>query len=187
MKIGIAGIGGIGSNIAQHLARAGVKKIKIVDFDFVETSNLNRQFYFFSQVGKKKTDCLEKNLKAIFPAMEIEKINRKIKPGDAQKIFSNCDIVVEGFDDKNLKKMMVEEFCKTDKLIVSASGIAGETMDNITTKKMGNCFIVGDFTSDQTLHGVFGPKVTIVAAIMAGIILKHIKEKTDGKTNRLNP
>jgi len=178
MKIGIAGIGGIGSNVARHLAQAGVKELVIVDFDRVDTSNLNRQFYGVSQVGQKKTHCLEKNLKQIFPGMAIEAIDYKIEPGDAEHLFSDCPIVVEGFDKKGLKKMMMEELSGTGKILVSASGIAGNCMESITTRKMGNCHIVGDFVSDQADHVLFPPKVAVVAAIMAGIVLRQIMEKT---------
>lgn len=177
MKIGIAGIGGIGSNVARHLAQARVKEIKIVDFDRVEASNLNRQFYFFSQVGEKKTDSLEKNLKEIFPGMCIEKVEKKIEPKDARVLFSDCSIVVEGFDKKNLKKMIIEELSGTDQFVVSVSGIAGENMDGVTTIKLGNCHIVGDFISDQDEFALFPPKIAMVASIMAGIVLRHAKDK----------
>ena len=177
MKIGIAGIGGIGSNVARHLGQARVKEIRIVDFDCVEASNLNRQFYFFSQVGEKKTDSLEENLKRIFPGMGIEKVEKKIEPGDAKTLFSDCSIIVEGFDDKILKKMIIEELCGTDQLVVSASGIAGKNMDAVTTRKMGNCHIVGDFVSDQDDFELFAPKIAMVASIMAGIVLRHAKDE----------
>ncbi|MBU1195482.1 MAG: sulfur carrier protein ThiS adenylyltransferase ThiF [Proteobacteria bacterium] len=180
MKIGIAGIGGIGSNVARCLAQEKISEIKIVDFDVVEASNLNRQFYRFSQVGAKKTDSLEMNLKDIFPQMVIEKMDHAIKAGDAVKIFSDCDIVVEGFDSKALKKMIIEELAGTDKILVSASGIAGRHMDTVTTVKMGNCHIVGDFKSDQADHELFAPKIILVASIMAGIVLNTMTEdKTD--------
>ncbi len=172
IKIGIAGIGGIGSNVARHLAQAGIKEIIIVDFDRVEAANLNRQFYSFSQIGEKKTDSLEKNLKGIFPDMSIHKIDKKIKPGDPEKIFSCCNIIVEGLDDKTMKKNLIEELSMKHKIIVSASGIAGDNMDEITTKKMGNCYIVGDFISDENHLPLFPPKITMIASIMAGIVLK---------------
>ncbi len=177
MKIGIAGIGGIGSNVARHLAQARVESIKIVDQDLVEESNLNRQFYRISQVGRKKTDSLEENLREIFPGITIEKTDMTIGPGDAEALFSDCDMVVEGFDDKTLKKMIIEELGPTGKLLVSASGIAGRDMTGITIKKMGNCHIIGDFVSDQNSHELFGPKITLVAAHMAGKVLACIKEK----------
>lgn len=176
MKIGIAGIGGIGSNVARHLAQARIKEIKIVDFDLVEAANLNRQFYFVSQVGEKKTDSLEKNLKNIFPEMCIEKVDREIKPKDVGNLFSDCSIVVEGFDDKNLKKMIIEELSATDKIVVSASGISGKDMDTVTSKKMGNCHIVGDFISDKDDFALFPPKVAMVASIMAAIVLFHAED-----------
>ncbi|MCP3874625.1 MAG: sulfur carrier protein ThiS adenylyltransferase ThiF [Desulfobacteraceae bacterium] len=178
MKIGIAGIGGIGSNVARHLAQAGVKELKIVDFDCIESTNLNRQFYRFSQVGKRKTDSLEENLLEILPDMCIEKIEKKIKPGDASKLFSDCRIVVEGFDNKEFKKMIIEELSETNKVVVSASGIAGVNMETITTRKMGNCHVVGDFISDQDDHVLFPPKIAMVASIMASVVLRvHSKNK----------
>ncbi|MFA5906589.1 MAG: sulfur carrier protein ThiS adenylyltransferase ThiF [Desulfobacula sp.] len=177
MKIGIAGIGGIGSNVARHLAQARVESLKIVDQDLVDASNLNRQFYRMSQVGQKKTDSLEENLKDIFPGMIIEKTDMTLGPGDAGPLFSDCDIVVEGFDDKALKKMIIEELSPTGKLLVSASGIAGRDMTGVTIKKMGHCHIVGDLLSDQADFELFGPKVIFVSALMAGIVLTHIKEK----------
>ncbi len=174
-KIGIAGIGGIGSNVARHLVQAGLKDLLIVDFDRVEASNLNRQFYRFSQIGEKKTDCLEKNLIEISPGINIEKIDRKIKPGDLKEIFSCCDIVVEGFDNKIMKKTIIEELSETCAMLVSASGIAGYNMECITTKKMGNCHIVGDFVSDEKDFNLFPPKIAMVASVMAGIVLKYLR------------
>lgn len=177
MKVGIAGIGGIGSNVARHLAQARIKSIKIVDQDLVEASNLNRQFYRMSQVGKKKTDSLVENLKEIFPEMTIEKKDMTLGPGDAGQVFSDCDIVVEGFDDKALKKMIIEELSIVGKNLVSASGISGTDMIGVTVRKMGNCHIVGDFISDSESVELFGPKIILVAALMAKIVLTHIKEK----------
>jgi len=176
MKIGIAGIGGIGSNVARHLAQAKVKVIKIVDFDGVEICNLDRQFYHASQTGAKKTDSLEANLKEIHPVMVIEKVDQKIGPGDVKSIFSDCRIVVEGFDDKQLKKMIIEELSGTDKTIVSASGIAGEDMDGVSVRKIGNCHIVGDFVSDQDDYALFPPKVAMVTAMMSSIVLQALKD-----------
>ncbi len=173
MKIGIAGIGGIGSNVARLLAQARVKQIKIVDFDAVEQSNLNRQFYTLSQVGEKKTLSLKTNLKQIYPEMAVEIVEKRIGPGDAQQLFSDCGVVVEGFDDKLLKKMMAEELSAAGTNLVSASGIAGTDMGSVGVKKMGNCHIVGDFVSDQGDHVLFPPKIAMIAAMMAGIVLNE--------------
>lgn len=178
MVVGIAGIGGIGSNVARLLAQAKVGQIKVVDFDEVEVSNLNRQFYRTSQAGKLKTDSLVENLKQIYPEMKIKTVDQKIEPGDCEKLFSDCDVVVEGFDDKVLKKMIIEELGQTSKVLVSACGIAGDNLDQVSIKKMGNCHIVGDFVSDQDDHDLFPPKISMITAIMAKIVLEQLKGKT---------
>ena len=176
MKIGIAGIGGIGSNVARHLAQAKLIHLKIVDFDRVEISNLNRQFYSIDQAGKLKTLSLAQNLLGIFPDMIIEPIDCRMEQGDALKVFFDCDIVVEGFDNKASKKMLIEELADSGKQVVCASGISGEEMEGVGVKNLGNCHIVGDFVSDMEELPLFPPKIGLVASLMAGIVLKLVKE-----------
>jgi len=176
MKVGIAGIGGIGSNVARHLAQAKLLHLKIVDFDWVEISNLNRQFYSIDQAGKLKTLSLAQNLLGISPQMVIEAIDCRMEPGDAVKLFFDCDIVVEGFDNKAAKKMLIEELADSGKQVVSASGISGEKMEGVGVKKLGNCHIVGDFVSDNVTMPLFPPKIGLVTSLMAGIVLKLVKE-----------
>ena len=110
MKIGIAGVGGIGSNVAVHLARAGCTSLKLVDFDRVELSNLNRQFYFIEQIGGLKVDMLRENLLRIVPDAVIETAGLRLTPRNMLDTFSDCQFLVEGFDDQESKKMLVETF-----------------------------------------------------------------------------
>ena len=175
--VGIAGVGGIGSNVAAILARAGVMNLKIIDFDHVESSNLNRQFYFASQVGKPKVDMLEHNLKKIDPDIKVNKEIKKITRETVKSDFKECKIIVEGFDLKESKIMLLEELAGKKDLIVSASGIAGDDMTGIKIKKIGrNCYIAGDYCSEDNSFNIFPPKVFSIAALMAGIVLKHIKK-----------
>lgn len=174
--IGIAGAGGIGSNVARILAQAKASALKIIDFDVVEASNLNRQFYGISQVGKKKVTCLAQNLIEIYPEIKIEVIHEKITPETAADLFSDCAVVVEALDDKTAKKWLVESLCRQKKTIVCASGIAGQDMTNISCTRLGNCHIVGDRISDQEIFTLFPPKIAIISALMAGIVLKTIGE-----------
>lgn len=178
MKVGIAGIGGIGSNVARYLAQAGLSSLKVVDFDRVEVSNLNRQFYSVDQAGQMKTLSLKTNLLKIFPGMAVETIDCRVKSGNAVKIFEDCDIVVEGFDRKTSKKMLIEELADAGKKVVAASGIAGEDMEGVGVKRFGNCHIVGDFVSDTDNMALFPPKIGLVTALMAGIVLKLAKDQT---------
>ena len=174
MKIGIAGCGGIGSNVAYHLVRTGIDYLKFGDFDKIENSNLNRQFFFKNQVGLYKSETLAKNLSAINPQgifqFEIIKFDRD----NIKTFFSDCDIVVEAFDKKEYKAMLIEELLPLGKIIVSASGLGHWDTNNITTKKIGkNLTIVGDFEKDTDDYKTYSHKVGMVAAIMAGIVLEN--------------
>ena len=110
MTIGIAGCGGVGSNIAVHLVRSGVKNFKLVDFDVIDQSNLNRQFYFTDQIGLLKVDALEINLKRISPDINIEKESVRLTSENIQSLFASCEIVVEGFDKAISKAMLLDTF-----------------------------------------------------------------------------
>lgn len=172
MKIGIAGSGGIGSNVAVNLVRSGVKHIKVVDFDQVEASNLNRQFYFKDQIGHPKVEMLAINLKRIDPELTVETLLLKLDAANIAPTFADCDLVVEGFDGQVHKKLLLEALADTDKPVVSASGIAGHGMEDIRIHQMGNCVIVGDFKTDCRQAKLYAPKVSVIAAIMAGIVLE---------------
>lgn len=176
-KIGIAGVGGLGSNCALNLVRSGFKKFKIVDFDIVEPSNLNRQFYFLDQLNTPKVEALKLNLLRINPDLEIEDINIKLERENIKQIFEDCDILVEAFDKAMYKAMMAESFFSSGKLLVCASGIGGwGKSDEIIVKKVHEKFyIVGDFISEvgKDIPPV-SPRVNIVAAKQADVILSIV-------------
>ena len=172
MKIGIAGAGGIGSNVAVCLVRCGVRWLKIVDYDKVDESNLNRQFYFRDQIGRPKVAALAENLARIAPDVQIESIVLRLDSENMSRIFSECDAVVEGFDDLNAKKQLVEALAPGGQTIVSASGVAGRTLDGIRLRRLGNCTIIGDFCTDADQAPCHAPKVTAVAAMMAHLLLE---------------
>ncbi len=173
MKIGIAGAGGIGSNVAFQLVRGGLNHLKIVDFDRIETSNLNRQFYFSDQVGAPKAATLEKNLMRIDPSARIETVQLKLDADNMAHTFADTDVVVEGFDGAEEKKILMERFAGTDKLVVSACGVAGLEIDDIVTRQVGNVRIVGDFNTEAGSDNLYAPKVILVASIMSQIVFNH--------------
>jgi len=174
LKVGIAGAGGLGSNCALNLVRSGFKKFKIVDFDVVEPSNLNRQFYFLDQLNTAKVDALRSNLLRINPDLEIEALKTRIERENVKEIFQDCDIVVEAFDKAAYKAMITESFFSSGKLVVSASGLAGwGKSDDIVVKKIHEKFyMVGDFASEASEElPPISPRVNITAAKQANIIL----------------
>ncbi|WP_028579128.1 sulfur carrier protein ThiS adenylyltransferase ThiF [Desulfogranum japonicum] len=176
MKIGIAGAGGIGSNVAVSLVRSGIRQIKIVDFDRIEQSNLNRQFYFADQIGKMKIDSLVENLHRIAPTCIVETVASKITQDNIGKIFNDCSIIVEGLDNRQDKKMLLENLGPHKELVVSACGISGHATNRITTRTMGSCCIIGDFTTDCAQAKLYTHKVMLIAAMMSGRIIEYIEE-----------
>ena len=134
---GIAGVGGLGSNAAVSLARAGIGRLVLVDFDKVEESNLNRQYYFIDQIGKNKVDALKENIEKINTEVKIEIINQKLLKGSMEEHFKDVDVVIEALDSAETKATFIEEILTKlpDKHIVAASGVAGYGhSDRITTK-----------------------------------------------------
>lgn len=172
MKVGIAGVGGIGSNVAMHLVRAGCTSLKLVDFDRVELSNLNRQYFFADQIGSYKVDMLRVNLLRTVPDAAIETARLRLTAENMLDTFRDCQLLVEGFDDQDSKKLLVETFADSEVPIVSASGIAGSRIDAIRVHRLGNCTIVGDFQTDFRLSRLYGPKISVIAAMMADFVLK---------------
>lgn len=174
MKIGIAGSGGIGSNVAVHLVRTGVKELKFGDFDVIEESNLNRQFYFKEQIGKYKAEMLYENLKRINPNGDFQYKIIKFERANIKEFFQDCDIIIEGFDKKEYKGMLVEELYPLGKIIISASGIASHDCKEIQVKEAGkNLYIVGDFQKDIYNYKTYSHKVSVISALMAEIALKR--------------
>ncbi len=130
--VGIAGLGGLGSVVAIALARVGVGKLILVDFDVVEPSNLNRQQYLVHQIGMPKTEALKKNIADINPYVKIETCREKLDRNNVETIFKEAQVVVEAFDKAEEKAMLINVVTEKmpDKYIVAASGVAGYGDDN---------------------------------------------------------
>jgi sulfur carrier protein ThiS adenylyltransferase len=177
VRVGIAGAGGLGSNVAAHLVRTGVRRLVIVDFDRVAPSNLNRQFYFADQVGMKKIIALEANLRRIDPDLELEMVDLRLDAANAGPTFRDCEIVVEALDRAEDKKIMAECFLAAPCLLVAASGIGGwGDSDRVRTRSLGNrCVLVGDESSE--ISAASPPTAAIVgiaAAKQADAVVERI-------------
>ena len=177
-KVCILGLGGLGSNVATLLARAGIGSLKLVDFDIVEASNLNRQQYRISHIGMKKTEAIKTIIKEINPFVEIEVLDVKVDRENILSIVGDIEIVVEAFDVAETKAMAIEELLiNGDKILVSASGMAGLGSANeiITRKIRDNFYLVGDNYSDyEEYSGIMSTRVMICAAHQANVVLRLI-------------
>ena len=174
--VGIAGAGGLGSNIAISLARAGIGTLVIVAFDVVSTTNLNRQQFFLDQVGMPKVDALAANLERINPFCHCQIHNLRITPDNLCEIFSACDILIEAFDLAEQKQMLLETWQELypERPCIAASGLAGFGRNElIRVVKLDNIYLCGDGVSELT-PGVspIAPRVAIVANMQANLCLE---------------
>ena len=172
-RIGIAGGGGLGSNVAVILARCGFSTFEILDYDNIEPSNLNRQNYFIDEIGKCKVEMLKEHLLKINPSSEITAHNVRWESADGDKYFQNCDILVEAFDAAKYKQQLIECYQSKVSSLISGSGMAGSRSSRtLQIKQLDNIFIVGDFVTDTAAgHPPLAPRVTACAAMMAEIVL----------------
>ncbi len=174
--VGIAGCGGLGSNCAVALVRTGIKNLVVADFDVIDESNLNRQYYFLNQVGRKKVFALRDNLLAINPDINVDVYDTKLDEDNLIKIFGQCDVIVEAFDEASQKQMIIETFLTEmpDKIIISGVGLAGFGNNNaLRTSRFGNLYICGDNISEVSdVNPPLAPRVGIVANMQANQVLE---------------
>ncbi|CCH48065.1 sulfur carrier protein ThiS adenylyltransferase ThiF [Pseudodesulfovibrio piezophilus] len=178
--IGIAGVGGLGSNCAMHLVRSGFKRFVLIDFDRVDESNLNRQAYGIDQIGQLKVMALSKNMLAVNPDLDLDVRTLTLAPDNMESAFMDCDVVIEALDDPMFKKALVEAYLPTDKLVVTASGIGGTgNTDALVTRKVReNFYMIGDMQTECSMENPpLSPKVAIAAAKQADVVLNHYLEK----------
>lgn len=174
--VGIAGAGGLGSNVAFSLARAGIGTLIIADFDKIEPSNLNRHQYFIEQIGRSKVEALLENLRKINPFSKYEIHNLKINDDNISEIFADAQILVEAFDKAEMKKMLIESWISQfpKRPIIVASGLAGfGKNEKLHTRKIGSLYICGD-EDTEIEEGIspMAPRVGIVANMQANLVLE---------------
>ena len=179
-EVCILGLGGLGSNVAVLLARAGIGHLKLIDFDVVEASNLNRQQYRISHIGMKKTEAIKIIIKEINPFVEIDTLDIKLDRENIYSIVGDIEIVVEAFDRAETKAMAIEELLiNKNKIVVSASGMSGLGSANeiITRKIKDNFYLIGDNYSDyEEYSGIMSTRVMLCAAHQANMVLRIILE-----------
>ena len=175
--IGVAGLGGLGSNIALSLARVGVKKLVLADFDVVEPSNLNRQQYFVRHIGLKKTQALKELINDVNPFVEVETHDIFLDEKNVASVFGECEILCEAFDNVAGKAMILNEAGASlkEKKIIGASGMAGCFSSNLikTIKFAKNVYLCGDLTNEAKIgQGLMAPRVAICANHQANLAIR---------------
>ena len=181
-RVGIAGAGGLGSNCAVSLARSSIGTIVISDFDVVEPANLNRQYYFVSQLGMLKTTALKETIARINPDTIViahtEKLNRENIP----EIFAGCDIIIEAFDTDQMKEMLAEtiQVRMPGTPVILGSGLAGwGNNESIKCRRIDDTlYVCGDEATETTPENpALAPRVGIVANMQANTVIEILMNK----------
>lgn len=177
--VGVAGLGGLGSNIAVMLARLGIGRLVLVDYDRVDISNINRQHYFLKHIGMEKTKALSEQLLEINPWLDCTVYNEKVTLENVSKLFSECDVICEAFDEPDQKAMLAEAVLSelTGVPLVCGIGMAGFGSSNeiITIRRLSDVYICGDGkTGIEEGTVLMSPRVGICAAHQANAVLRLI-------------
>ena len=180
--VAICGLGRLGSNIAIALARAGIGKLILIDFDRVDITNLHRQQYKANQIEKYKTEALSENLKEIAPYVTLETHTIRVTENNAPNILAGADIICEAFDNAECKAMLTNLVLETmpDKYFVAASGMAGMGSANTiqTRRVMSRFYLCGDGASDVSEAGsLVTSRVMLCAAHQAHTVLRILAEQ----------
>ena len=180
--VAVCGLGGLGSNIAIALARAGIGKLLLIDYDRVDITNLHRQQYKANQIGLYKTHALADNLSEIAPYTEVKTVTARITEENFTDFLKEADIVCEAFDHAESKAMLVNGVLEQlhNCYLVAASGMAGmETPNTIKTRKiMKRFYLCGDEVSDVAdTIGLVAPRVMLCAAHQAHTVLRILAGK----------
>ncbi|MGF7012490.1 sulfur carrier protein ThiS adenylyltransferase [Lachnospiraceae bacterium PF1-22] len=176
-RVTIAGLGGLGSHIGIFLARAGVGRFHLVDYDRVEGSNIHRQNYRLTDVGRYKTEALKEEIQGINPYAVVTTTNQKVTRGNIKDIFSEETHICEAFDQAEAKAMLIEELLqlRTDSVVVAGSGMAGVGSANeiVTTRKMKRLYLCGDEVNGIEEWGsLYATRVAICAGHQAHMMLR---------------
>lgn len=182
--VAVCGLGGLGSNIAISLARAGVGRLILIDFDRVDITNLHRQQYKVSQIGRYKTEALSENLKEIAPYLDVEEHTVRITESNVGELLEKADIICEAFDQPEAKAMLVNTVLEIfpNKYLVAGSGMAGlGSANSIQTRKLTSHFyLCGDGISDVSDGmGLVASRVMLCAAHQAHMVLRILANKLD--------
>lgn len=182
--VAVCGLGGLGSHIAISLARTGIGKLMLFDFDTVDISNLNRQQYTVAQIGMTKPEAMTQNLRYIAPYCNVVPYTVRLTEANVPDLLCSADIICEAFDNPQAKAMLVNTVLEKlpDAYIIAASGMSGlHTANTIRTRKLTDkLYLCGDGESDVAVDKtLFAPRVMLCAAHQAQAVLRILAGKLE--------
>ena len=175
-RVGIAGCGGLGSNVAAMLVRSGVGTLVLADDDAVEPSNLNRQLFWPAHVGTLKVEALAEQLALLAPGVQLIRVPQRLTPHNIATVFAGCTVVVEALDKAEAKAMCYTALRQSTAFYVGASGLGGWGGPPLEVRRLGSrAVMVGDFTTPaEGATPPMAPRVTWAAAMQADAVINYL-------------
>jgi len=182
-KVLIVGAGGLGCTVSDLLARSGVGKIGIIDYDKVSLHNIHRQtLYTTKDVNKYKVNVVKKKLNLINKEIQIKIYNKKANEKNLNNIINKYDVIVDGSDNFQTKFLLNKFSLKFKKILIvgAISKFDGHVFTfDFNSKKNPclKCFYQSELPDDILnceSEGILGSTANIVGAIQVNEILKKI-------------
>ncbi|WP_273850765.1 ThiF family adenylyltransferase [Guptibacillus spartinae] len=179
----IVGMGALGTAIANHLVRAGFGYIRIVDRDYVEQSNLQRQMLFDEEdvaSALPKTIAAKKKLEKMNSSVEIEAMVVDVNASNVSKLIEDVDFVMDGTDNFSTRFLLNDACFKYNIPFVYGGAVSSRGMTALFVPGETpclRCFIQGgEGTTGETCDtiGVISPIVDIIASYQVTEIMKYI-------------
>ncbi|MDE5807243.1 MAG: HesA/MoeB/ThiF family protein [Muribaculaceae bacterium] len=176
----VVGCGALGSMTAIQLAASGVGRLRIVDFDTIDISNLQRQFFYSTaEAGKKKVYSLASRIKELNPEVEVEAVDSIFTSESARPLVTGCDIVVEATDNHS-SMLTLDRICEEAGIPCVLAGVSGFS-GQVTTclpghRRYREVFPEVENPGGQpcSIAGVMGPAAAVAASIEAAEAIKSI-------------
>lgn len=176
----VAGCGALGSMVAMQLGASGVGRLRLLDFDSIDLSNLQRQFFYASaETGEKKVNRLASKIKALNPEVEIEIHDCMLNADNAAHLIEGSDFVVEATDN-HPSMLIIDRICEQTSIpcvLAGVSGFSGQVMTCLPGHRRYRDVFPETETSGVlpcSITGVAGPAAAVAASIEAAEALKSI-------------
>lgn len=179
----VVGCGAIGAAAANLLVRAGVGSVKIIDRDFVEPSNLQRQTLFDESDARDalpKAVAAEKKLRSINSSVEVNGVVADLSPQNVEELLSSCDLILDGTDNFETRFLINDSAVKSGRPWIYAAGVASYGLTMTIRPGLAACLacLLESGSSSHSLEetcdtvGVLGPTVNLVASWQVAEALK---------------
>ena len=187
-KVAIVGMGALGAVLANHMVRAGVGHVRLIDRDFVEMSNLQRQMLYDEQDAADhlpKAVAAGTKLRAINSQVEVEEIVADLHPGNAESLLNDVDLILDGTDNFQVRYLLNDVAVKHGIPWVYGGAVRARGMCAVIRPGITPCFRclfphppagLGE-TCDTV--GVIGPIIHVIASYQAVEALKLLVEAYD--------